>query len=62
MSSNALPHYITIQLAADQTGLSYYYIRQLVLDGKVQHIKSGIKYLINESALCDYLQKMENEQ
>lgn len=61
MSSN-LHHYITIQDAADQTGLSYYFLRQLVIDGKVQHIKSGVKYLINESALSDYLQKMEQEQ
>lgn len=62
MNNNTLPHYITIQFAADQTGLSYWHIRQLVLDGEVQHIKSGKKYLINESALCDYLQKMEQEQ
>lgn len=59
MSNNKLPHYIKLQQAADQTGLSYYFIRQLVIDDKVQHIKSGVKYLINEDSLAEYLSHME---
>lgn len=59
MSSNVLPHYIKMQNASDQTGLSYYFIRQLVLEDKVQYIKSGVKYLINEESLAEYLSHME---
>ena len=62
MSSSVLPHYIPLQQAADQTGLSYYFLRQLVINGEVQHIKSGVKYLINEAALCEYLSEMEQEK
>lgn len=58
MSSN-LPHYISIKQASDKTGLSYYYLRQLVLDNKVEHINSGVKYLINEDALSEYLLNSE---
>lgn len=56
---NALPHYISLQEATDQTGLSYYYLRQLVIDGKVPFIKSGVKYLINSKGLSDYLLKLQ---
>ena len=61
MSSKVLPHYISLQIAADQTGLSYYFVRELVLGDKVQHIKSGVKYLINEESLAAYLSHMEQE-
>lgn len=57
-----LHNYISIQQAADQTGLSYYYIRALVLDNKVKHIKSGAKYLINTDSLAEYLESQEQEQ
>ena len=59
---NVLPHYIPLQEASDQTGLSYYQLRDMVLTGKVNYIKSGVKYLINEKSLCEYLARMEQEQ
>lgn len=59
MSSNRLQHYLTLQEASDRTGLSYYQLREMVLHGKVAHIKSGVKFLLNEQALCDYLSQME---
>lgn len=67
MSSNismehVLPRYITIQQASDLTGLRYYQLRKMVLENKVRYIKSGVKYLINEKALCEYLTSMEQEQ
>ena len=60
--NSSLPHYISIQQAADKTGMSYYQLRDLVLKGEIKHIKSGVKYLINEAALCDYLSQMEQEK
>lgn len=51
--------YCSLQELADQTGLSYYFIRQLVLDGKVPYVKSGAKYIVRDGALSDYLMKME---
>ena len=56
---NILPHYIKLQEASDKTGLSYYQLREMVLQGKVAYIKSGVKFLVNEQALCDYLSQME---
>ena len=56
-----LHNYISIQQAADQTGLSYYYIRAAVLANKVKHIKSGAKYLINADSLAEYLESQEQE-
>ena len=61
MSSNIIPHYISLQAAADESGLSYYFLRQLVLDGKIKFIKSGVKVLINIYSLSEYLSQMEQE-
>lgn len=60
--NSSLPHYISIQKASDETGMSYYQLRELVLDGKLQHIKSGVKYLINEGSLIEYLKRLEQEE
>ena len=61
MSNNVIRHYGAIQEASDERGLSTYFVRQLVLDGKVKYIKSGVKYLINLDSLDEYLDKMEQE-
>ena len=53
--------YITIQAAADKTNLSYFMLRKMVLENKVPHIKSGAKYMINEDALAEYLESLEQE-
>ena len=57
-----LSKYITIQKAADMTGLSYYFIREMVLSNKIRYIKSGAKYLINVDSLNEYLESLEQEQ
>ena len=62
MLNNMLPQYITLQSASDQTGLSYYLLRQRILEGKIKHIKSGVKYLINTASLNKFLLMQENEQ
>lgn len=60
MSAIKLQHYMTIQEAAEQTRLSYYYIRQLCLNESIKYIKSGAKYLLNEDSLMCYLASEEN--
>lgn len=50
-----MPTMWTINQAKEATGLSYEFLRQLCLQGKVVHIKTGNKYLINAEKLRDYL-------
>ena len=57
-----IPTMVTIRAAADQTGLSYDYIRKLCLAGKIVFVKSGSKYLINLEKLVDYLNNGESER
>ena len=54
-----IPTMVTIRMAADQTGLSYDYIRKLCLAGKIVFVRSGSKYLINMEKLVDYLNNGE---
>lgn len=54
-----IPTMVTIQAAADQTGLSYGYIRKLCLAGKIVFVRSGSKYLINLEKFIDYLNNGE---
>lgn len=54
-----IPTMVTIRTAADQTGLSYDYIRKLCLAGKIVFVRSGSKYLINLEKLVDYLNNGE---
>ena len=54
-----IPTMVTIRAAADQTGLSYDYIRKLCLAGKIVFVRSGSKYLINLEKLVDYLNNGE---
>lgn len=57
-----IPTMVTIRAAADQTGLSYDYIRKLCLAEKIVFVKSGSKYLINLEKLVDYLNNGESER
>lgn len=54
-----IPTMVTIRMAADQTGLSYDYIRKLCLAGKIVFVRSGSKYLINLEKFIDYLNNGE---
>lgn len=53
--------YRSLQEHADRTGLSYYFLRSAVLTGELPHIKSGVKYLIRDSVLNEFLTKKEQE-
>ena len=50
-----VPRMLTIQQAADETGLSYNCIRRWCLEKRIVYRKSGSKYLINMGKLKDYL-------
>lgn len=55
-----LPKMITINEAAKESNMTYCSIRQLCIDGKIQHIRVGTnstnaKYLINRNSFYNYL-------
>ena len=49
------PRMMTIKAAATETGLSQYFVRQLCLQKKIIHVRTGAKYLVNVDRLIDYL-------
>lgn len=61
MSVISIPTMLTIPEAAERTGLSKHYLRQLVLQGKIVYISAGRKYLINMNSLAAFLNKGERE-
>ena len=44
----------SLKEASTKTGLPYGFIRQLCLDGKVKHIRSGVKFYVNKDSLIEY--------
>ena len=50
-----VPRMLTIQQAADETGLSYGCIRKWCLEKRIVFVRSGKKYFINMDRLGDYL-------
>lgn len=50
-----IPTMVTIQEAANQTGLSYDYIRKLCIQGKIIYVQTGTKRLVNMDKLRIYL-------
>lgn len=61
MVEYSIPTMLTISEAAELTGLSKHYLRQLVLQGKIVYISAGRKYLINMNSLAAFLNKGERE-
>lgn len=55
-----LPKMATINECAKNLGLAKYHIRQLVLQGKVKYVRSGVKYLLNMDSLITYLNNGDN--
>lgn len=58
MSEMRIPTMLSLKEAAGRTGLSYYQLRLLCLDGKVAHIRTGTqksRILVNLERLIDYL-------
>ena len=50
-----IPKMKTLREMASLTGLSYDYIRKLCLEGRIVHIKTGKKYLVNYDRFIDFL-------
>lgn len=50
-----LPVMKSIKEMVELTGLSYMHLRNLCLENKIVHIRTGKKYLINYDRFCDYL-------
>ena len=50
-----IPRMRSINELAEETGLSYRFLRDLIRDGKIQYVKTGRKFLINVESLTAYL-------
>lgn len=46
---------LTIKEAMTFTGMPYYAIRKLCIEGKVRFVRSGTKYYLNKESLKAYL-------
>ncbi len=55
MKEIQIPKMLSIAQTAKVIGLTKHYVRQLVLQGKVKYVRSGIKYLLNLDSLINYL-------
>lgn len=55
-----IPKMLSITQTAKVIGLTKHYIRQLVLQGKVKYVRSGVKYLLNMDSLINYLNNGDN--
>lgn len=53
------PIMMTLNQAAEATGLSYDHLRKLCLQKKIVFVRAGSKYLINADRLREYLDKGE---
>ena len=53
------PSMMTIKETAQKSGLSQSYLRRLIKAGKIVHINTGRKYLINWDRLMEYLNRGE---
>ena len=54
--------YQSIRDTVQITGLSEYYLRTRIRDGKIKHIRSGSKILINLPVLLAELEQQSAEQ
>jgi len=50
-----MPMMASLYDAAEQTGMSYWWLRNKCLDGTLVHVKSGNKIMVNMPLLLDYL-------
>ena len=55
MKEIQIPKMLSIAQTAKVIGLAKHYVRQLVLQGKVKYIRSGVKYHLNLDSLINYL-------
>lgn len=61
ISDVKIPRMLGLKEAAEVTGLSYYYLRQLCLSNKAVHVRAGNKYLVNLDKLVEYLNGEQTE-
>ncbi|MDC7289561.1 helix-turn-helix domain-containing protein [Blautia schinkii] len=57
-----VPRMLTIKEVSKQTGISYDFIRKLCLQGRIVHIRAGVKYLVNFDRFLEYLNEGEGQQ
>lgn len=50
-----IPTMLTIKEAAQRTGVAAHFVRNLVLNNKIVHVRCGRKYLVNLEKFVDYL-------
>ena len=50
-----MPTMLPIKKAAKETGLSYSFIRNLCIQGKIVYIRSGNRYFINFEKFTEFL-------
>lgn len=56
------PRMRTIDEVSKLTGLSYTFIRKLCLNGKIVHVKTGRKYLVNLDKFYEYLNTGDRQE
>ena len=56
------PRMRTIDEVSKLTGLSYTFIRKLCLNGKIVHVKTGGKYLVNLDKFYEYLNTGDKQE
>lgn len=54
-----IPEMVTVVELSKRSGLSQYYIRQLLKKNRISHVKCGKKYLINVEKFSEFLQNGE---
>ncbi len=48
--------YLSIKELAKETGVSEYYIRNLISEGKIPYLTAGKKFLINYNGFMEFLE------
>lgn len=54
-SNYEVPEMVTLQVAAERTGLSYDCLRKLCINHKIVHMRAGRKYLVNMGKLIEFM-------
>lgn len=57
-----MPRMISLSQAAEETGVSYGCLRRLCNQGKLVHIRSGKKILLNAEKLAEYLNTQRGDE